>query len=714
MLELIPDRMAVCKDHATTLDLLVRITPQQPPQEAARPELNLALVLDRSGSMTGPKLELTRQAAGLAVRSLGPEDRVSVVLFDDRVETLVPSTPVTDKNRILHLLSRVNAGGSTALHSGWRAGGQQAEQACEPRRLNRVVLLTDGQANVGETNPDTICHDVHELARRGIQTSTLGFGTDYNENLLRSMASSGEGNHFFVETPEQLVGYFQLELGGLTATQGTRVRLELKGLVPDVMVEMLGELEATPEGYKLGDLVAGCPLEQVFRVSIPAQKKEIPFLSAGLTWMCPREGASKSLKVPLTLPLMTFKKRQALPVNPDVEQHVAIAMGARARREAMQALRSGDRASASRLLRGALETQRLPDFERAQLEDLARTVEQGDAASSYKKSASISHSYSSVSLHKIEGLEVHKMISGGTLALRVCPAFNLPPQPTRHPWERMEAMLRGLFHGERLGKGTGEATALVLAALENASDDKVNPDRLARTFNTAVVNQPGPSLRAFRANLDQGMRWQEAAVTSAGCGALQRIPAVLVPHWDGVQVMLFWTQPILACRVTHNDCAALVSCLGFSILLWELMAMSAPPRPTWYLERFLAVRDAEIDTPYRSRASRYDGWEGNLTQFLEQAVGEARQQGWEAHEAYRAWGSGAYLLETVPTLLYLLERHGHDPSGALQAATGGPAASGPLGALVGAAMGALHGVQPDWSLGTETEQALTRIRQRFG
>ncbi len=339
-LELIPLKPGVSAARPTRLQVLLRIHTPAPQTRPERPLLNLALVLDRSGSMEGSKLSYTREAAIYAVHNLLPEDRVAVVIYDDAVEVLVPSTPVRDRRTaIADPIRTIRSGGRTALHAGWLEGATQVAAYQETGRLNRVVLLSDGLANQGETNPTVIARQVRELARRGVSTSTLGVGLDYNEDLMTAMADAGEGNYYFIESPADLPRIFAQELAGLAGTLGTRVRLRLQP-GDGSQAWLFNDLEQEPSGaYVLPNLVAGIPLEFLLELKAPAGREVSLRLELG--WETPG-GEGERLEAALKLPVLEEAELERLQPHPEVAAMTAKLEATRARQRAMEALAKGD------------------------------------------------------------------------------------------------------------------------------------------------------------------------------------------------------------------------------------------------------------------------------------------------------------------------------------------------------------------------------------
>jgi Ca-activated chloride channel homolog len=346
-IELIPARPAVCSDQSVVLDVLVRITPPQPEVHFPRAPLNLALVIDHSGSMAeGKKIVFAREAAAFAVKQLLPTDRVSVTLFDEVVETVVPGGPVSDKPGLVRRIERIQPRGSTNLHGGWAEGGRQAEAGLASGGVNRVLLLSDGMANAGVVDPNTIAAEARGLAVRGVGTTTMGVGDVYNEDLMEAMALAGDGRYYYIESPVQLVDIFQTELQGLMDTLGQKVSLGLDPKASAVVTEVLNDLERALNGrLMLPNLVVDMPVSVVVRLKLPPSTAGTSLLEVRLAWDAPRDGGRRVLRAALDgLPAVPMAAWSALPEDADVREQVALLMVARAQKEAARAAERGDNA----------------------------------------------------------------------------------------------------------------------------------------------------------------------------------------------------------------------------------------------------------------------------------------------------------------------------------------------------------------------------------
>jgi Ca-activated chloride channel family protein len=214
----------------TTFDVLVTFqataTPDAGPRATRRP-LNLSLVIDRSGSMAGYALQQALGAAETLVEQLSPHDVLSIVVYDDQIDTILPPQPVTDKAAIRALLRKVRAGGTTNLSGGWLKGCEHVQTNQNPESIQRVLLLTDGQANVGVTDSNVLIKTARQKAEAGIITTTLGFGTSFNEDLLIGMAQASGGNFYFIQSPDDATEVFRIEMQSLTAIAAQNLMVTL-------------------------------------------------------------------------------------------------------------------------------------------------------------------------------------------------------------------------------------------------------------------------------------------------------------------------------------------------------------------------------------------------------------------------------------------------------------------------------------------------------
>lgn len=230
------------------IDLAAMDAPPESPDARRRRRLplNLAVVLDRSGSMSGVKIERTRQAATELVEQLADDDVFSLVVFDDRVDVLAPAAPVhgrEDRERLRRLIAKARPGGSTALYAGVERGSAELERYFSEKKINRVLLLSDGLANVGPSKPNDLRDLGRRLSHKGLAVTTLGVGDDYDENLMSALAAASDANYYYVQDVEKLPDIFRKELGELLNATARDVRVEIElpeGVEP---VDLIGREE---------------------------------------------------------------------------------------------------------------------------------------------------------------------------------------------------------------------------------------------------------------------------------------------------------------------------------------------------------------------------------------------------------------------------------------------------------------------------------------
>jgi len=224
-LQLDPDRRLVPlgKDQEVVVKIDLESETGRRPN---RLPLNLAVVIDHSGSMAGAKIEKTKQAAMQLIDQLLPQDNLALVEFDDRVDVLFPSQHVLDREALKAQVQRIEPGGSTALYAGVETGGKELLKI-ESRtdRINRVILLSDGLANVGPSSTSDLKALGRSLSRQGISVSTIGVGDDYNEDLMAGLAEASDANYYYVKDAEKLPEIFAKELGGLQTVTARHVQV---------------------------------------------------------------------------------------------------------------------------------------------------------------------------------------------------------------------------------------------------------------------------------------------------------------------------------------------------------------------------------------------------------------------------------------------------------------------------------------------------------
>jgi len=320
---------------------------------------------------------------------------------------------------------------------------------------------------------------------------------------------------------------------------------------------------------------------------------------------------------------------------------------------------------------------------------------------------------------------LERLLAEGRIALRPGPLLKTSPLRITPSRDRIEGMLLGLAIGDSLGNTSegltpdqrldlhgeirdylpnrltqgravgipSDDTQLAFWTLEQLlQDGEYVPEHVARCFTTRQIFGIGLSVRQSLVRLQfEGLPWYEAGVPSAGNGALMRIAPMLLPHLANPSPRL-WADTALSAMTTHNDTAAITSALGFIGLLWDLLGMSSVPPEGWWVERYLAlVSDLETETVYTPRGGTFKGWKGSLSAFVAERLPDAAQRCLSTVDACNEWYSGAFLLETVPSVLFVLSKHAADPEEAIVRAVNDTVDNDTVGAIVGAAVGALHG-----------------------
>ncbi|MBK6453906.1 MAG: VWA domain-containing protein [Proteobacteria bacterium] len=266
-----PRRPALLAGHDNTLEVLVRIqAPDAPAELPQRSPLHLSLVIDRSGSMSGKPLAEAQRCAEFVLDGLLPTDRLSLVVYDDGVDTLVPAVPVADGREVIRrAIRQIADGGSTNLHGGWHQGVETLLPYVSPKSVSRVILLSDGCANAGLVDPQAIWAQCVEFAGAGIGTSTYGLGSGFNEDLMIGMARSGHGTSYYGESADDLMDPFREEFDLLNALCARRLRLEIEP-APGVKVTMLNDYGAASDhAWWLPDLAYGGEAWAIVRFKVP-------------------------------------------------------------------------------------------------------------------------------------------------------------------------------------------------------------------------------------------------------------------------------------------------------------------------------------------------------------------------------------------------------------------------------------------------------------
>lgn len=261
-----------------------------------RTPLNIALVIDRSGSMEGDKFKYTKEAAKFVIDNLNAKDRVSIVTYETDVQVVAESQFLSDKQHLKNLIDKLFTGGSTNLSGGMFEGYTQVEKFKSTDFVNRVLLMSDGLANQGISDSGALVQAVAtKLEATGIGLSTFGVGADFNENLMQSLAEYG-GNYYFIGSPDEIPSIFAKELNGLllVAAQNLGLTIELPdGVVLDKVFAYRHKQEGRTIKIDFRDIFSEEKKAVLFRFKVDRQANHTLVFKERIDFIKAAEGSSQ-------------------------------------------------------------------------------------------------------------------------------------------------------------------------------------------------------------------------------------------------------------------------------------------------------------------------------------------------------------------------------------------------------------------------------------
>ena len=318
--------------------------------------INLALVLDHSGSMEGAKIEKAREAACIAIDQLEPSDIFSLVQFDDQVDVLIPAQPVEDKERLKEVVNRIVPGGSTALYAGVQEGAHQLRKYFDEKNVNRVILVSDGIANVGPSSPSELAELGRELREKDSSVTTVGLGDDYNEDVMASIAEASGANYYYVKDAEKLPGIFEKELGEVknAVAQNIEIIIELPdGVEP---IEIVGMPDVHFEGNKatirLGSFYASQHRDLLVRCRVKSPQGDSAEIGrVHVAYAAPGDGKDCQSDAVAVVKFTDQQGDSEKSVNASVATQVALTENAATRQRALELQDAGKYKDAADLLK---------------------------------------------------------------------------------------------------------------------------------------------------------------------------------------------------------------------------------------------------------------------------------------------------------------------------------------------------------------------------
>lgn len=261
--------------------------------------LNISIVLDRSGSMAGEKMDFAKKAANGIIDRLSPDDYVSVVIYDEFIDVIQTATPVKYKDSIKARIAKIKPRGSTNLWGGSERGYEQVQANFKKDYINRVLLISDGLITAGPKIPSRIIAKVQEYKDiQGISISTFGVGLDYNETLMTDMAENGAGNYYYIDRADKMEAMFNKELNGLLNVLAQNAELTItlpRGITVEKIYPFKYGLDKNEITIRFRDLFSEEVKSMILQFRLDDRANKDLLLQAKLTYTDVRDHEQKTL-----------------------------------------------------------------------------------------------------------------------------------------------------------------------------------------------------------------------------------------------------------------------------------------------------------------------------------------------------------------------------------------------------------------------------------
>ena len=318
-----------------------------------RQPLNVAIVLDRSGSMgSGNKMENAKRGAIEVVERLSRDDIVSVVVYSSGPAVIIPAQRVKDKDALIEMISSIHSGGSTALYGGVTVGASEIRKHMSWKYDNRIVLLSDGLANVGPQSTEELAYLGRSLGSEGITVTTIGVGIDYNEDLMTALADRSGGNAYFASTSGELPRIFAEEIGeAMTlAAHDVRVRVYCRDRVrPVSIIGRDGDIDETTMSVTIGKLYGKSDKYALFEVEVPeeASGRDLEIAEVFLEYTDPATNEKRTARQNVSIAYTEDSRAVDENENKAIIKEAALTQASEAKREAVRLADRGDAKAAA-------------------------------------------------------------------------------------------------------------------------------------------------------------------------------------------------------------------------------------------------------------------------------------------------------------------------------------------------------------------------------